>query len=235
MLNRILSTIIALFLCVAAGAQVCVIKGNIADGKNIKKVALTRIDELGKSVEIATAKVKKGKYTLKYKLAENEPVLQYLITGIGDLDANSSHFVGILCGLGAACLYANVILLNKHIKKVEDIHRTFLQFVSAAIVLIPYVALTSGSHLAALDSKGWMYLLIVGFVHTGLTYCFYFASIKHLTGQQTAILSYIDPLVAVLLSVFVLGETMTLPQILGGALILGFTLWNEISPKKEKN
>ena len=84
MLNRILSTIIALFLCVAAGAQVCVIKGNIADGKNIKKVALTRIDELGKSVEIATAKVKKGKYTLKYKLAENEPVLQYLITGIGE-------------------------------------------------------------------------------------------------------------------------------------------------------
>ena len=84
MLNRILSTIIALFLCVAAGAQVCVLKGNIADGKNIKKVALTRIDELGKSVEIATAKVKKGKYTLKYKLAENEPVLQYLITGIGE-------------------------------------------------------------------------------------------------------------------------------------------------------
>ena len=85
MLHRILSTIIAVFVCATMSAQgVCVIKGNIADGKKIKKVALTRIDELGKSVEVATAKVKKGAYTFKYQLAENEPVLQYIITGIGE-------------------------------------------------------------------------------------------------------------------------------------------------------
>ena len=84
MLHRILSTIIAAFVCVAVSAQgVCVINGNIADGKKIKKVALTRTNELGKSVEVATAKVKKGTYTFKYQLAENEPVLQYVITGIG--------------------------------------------------------------------------------------------------------------------------------------------------------
>ena len=85
MLHRILSTIIAVFVCATMSAQgVCVIKGNIADGKKIKKVALTRINELGKSVEVATAKVKKGAYTFKYQLAENESVLQYIITGIGE-------------------------------------------------------------------------------------------------------------------------------------------------------
>ena len=85
MLHRILSTIIAVFVCATMSAQgVCVIKGNIADGKKIKKVALTRINELGKSVEVAAAKVKKGAYTFKYQLAENEPVLQYVITGIGE-------------------------------------------------------------------------------------------------------------------------------------------------------
>ena len=85
MLHRILSTSIAAFVCATVSAQgVCVIKGNIADGKKIKKVALTRTDELGKSVEVATAKVKKGVYTFKYQLAENEPVLQYAITGIGE-------------------------------------------------------------------------------------------------------------------------------------------------------
>lgn len=84
MLHRILSTIIAAFVCVAVSAQgVCVINGNIADGKKIKKVALTRTDELGRTIEVATAKVKKGTYTFKYQLAENEPVLQYVITGIG--------------------------------------------------------------------------------------------------------------------------------------------------------
>ena len=85
MLHRILSTIIAAFVCATVGAQgVCVINGNIADGKGVKKVTLSRTDELGKSVEVATAKVKKGKYTFKYQLVENEPVLQYHITGIGE-------------------------------------------------------------------------------------------------------------------------------------------------------
>ena len=84
MLHRILSTIALSFICIAASAQgVCVIKGNIADGNNIKKVALTRTDEFGKSVEVATAKVKKGKYTFKYELSKDEPVLQYVVTGLG--------------------------------------------------------------------------------------------------------------------------------------------------------
>ena len=156
-----------------------------------------------------------------------------LITGIDNTAAKSSHLVGILFGLGAACLYATVVMINKYIKKTKDIHRTFLQFVAATAVLIPYVIFTGGTSLLSLDTKGWVFLLIVGLVHTGVTYCLYFASIKDLTGQQTAILSYIDPLIAVLLSVFILKEQITLWQIIGGALILGFTLWNEISTKKK--
>jgi len=156
-----------------------------------------------------------------------------LITGIGDLSAGSNHFVGILFGLGAACLYATVILLNKFIKTVGGIHRTFLQFIAAIIVLVPYVSLSSGFNLAVLDARGLVFLLFVGFVHTGVTYCMYFSSLKELPGQKAAILSYIDPLVAVLVSVLILGEGMTFMQLIGGALILGFTLWNEISPKTE--
>lgn len=155
-----------------------------------------------------------------------------LITGIGSLDTGSNHFLGILCGLGAACLYATVILLNKFIRDVDGIHRTFLQFVSAVVVLCPYVLFTSGINLSGLDTKGIVLLLTVGLVHTGITYCMYFSSLKELTGQKAAILSYIDPLVAVLCSVLILHETMTVTQIIGGVLILGFALWNEITPKK---
>ena len=156
-----------------------------------------------------------------------------LITGIGDLSQGSSHIKGILFGLGAASLYATVILLNKFIKNVDGIHRTFLQFLSAIVVLVPYVLLTDGVNIHKLDSKGWIFLLAVGLIHTGVTYCLYFSSLKELPGQKAAILSYIDPLVAVLVSVVVLKETMTPMQIIGGLLILGFTLWNEISSKKE--
>lgn len=152
-----------------------------------------------------------------------------LITGIGDLSQGSSHLVGIMFGLGAAVLYATVILLNKFIKNVAGIHRTFLQFIAAIAVLVPYVMLTSGCNVMSLDGVGWGCLLTVGLFHTGITYCLYFSSLKELPGQKAAILSYIDPLVAVLVSVLILGESMTMMQILGGALILGFTLWNEIS------
>ena len=155
-----------------------------------------------------------------------------LITGIGDLNAGSSHFTGILFGLGAAVLYATVILLNKFIKNVEGIHRTFLQFLAAIAVLIPYVALTSGVTLGGMNVTGWVCLLIVGLIHTGVTYCMYFSSLKELPGQKAAILSYIDPLVAVLISVTVLRETMTVWQLIGGVLILGFTLWNELGDKE---
>ena len=153
-----------------------------------------------------------------------------LITGIGEV-GSGRDFVGILFGLGAAAFYATVILLNKFIKNVEGIHRTFLQFLAAIVILVPYVILTSGVTLGSLDGIGWINLLIVGLVHTGVTYCLYFSSLKELPGQKAAILSYIDPLVAVLISVTVLGEAMTLWQVIGGMLILGFTLWNEIAPK----
>ena len=155
-----------------------------------------------------------------------------LIIGIGDVDGGN-NLLGIMFGLGAAVFYATVVLLNKFIKNVEGIPRTFLQFIAAIIILIPYVFSTSGTTLSSLDTIGWINLLIVGLFHTGITYCMYFSSLKELPGQKAAILSYIDPLVAVLISVVILGEAMTLWQVVGGMLILGFTLWNEISPNKK--
>lgn len=152
-----------------------------------------------------------------------------LIIGVENIGESGTGFVGILFGLGAAVFYATVIILNKFIKNVTGIHRTFLQFIAAIIVLLPYVMYTSGVSLGNLDKTGWICLLIVGLVHTGITYCMYFSALKDLKGQEAAILSYIDPLVAVLASVFLLGESMTLLQLVGGILVLGFAIWNERS------
>ena len=156
-----------------------------------------------------------------------------LITGLGDLSAGSSHLVGIAFGLGAAVLYASVMLLNKCIKGVTGLQRTYLQFLAAMVILLPYVLCTGGFTLSTLDGMGWVNLLIVGCVHTCLAYCLYFPSLKELPGQETAILSYIDPLLACVLSVALLGENMTPVQLLGGASILGFTLLNELHTAKK--
>lgn len=149
-----------------------------------------------------------------------------LIIGTGGGE-ETAGITGILFGLGAAVFYAAVILLNKFIKNVAGIQRTILQLLAAVVTLLPYVAVSSGFNLNLLDGTGWACLLTVGLFHTGITYCLYFSALKDLTGQEAAILSYIDPLVAVIISVLLLGEPMTLMQLIGGALILGFTLWNE--------
>lgn len=151
-----------------------------------------------------------------------------IVTGITNLGSGSNNGLGILFGLGAAVLYAACILLNKFIKGVGGIERTFLQFLAAIAVMLPYVALTGGVSLGNMDGIGWVCLLVVGLVHTGITYCMYFTAVEHIPGQEVAILSYIDPLVAVIIGVVVLGEPLTIPQLIGGAMILGFTAWNEL-------
>lgn len=156
-----------------------------------------------------------------------------LIIGVGELGQGSSDVKGILFGLGAAVFYATVILLNKFIKGVAGLPRTILQFVSAIIILVPYVAMTSGFHVGELTGIGLGSLLFVGLIHTGVTYCLYFSSLKELPGQKAAVLSYIDPFVSVLVSVLILQESITALQVVGGMLILGFTLWNELNMSKK--
>jgi len=154
-----------------------------------------------------------------------------MVIGVSGMEKSSSNLIGIGFGLGAAVLYATVVLLNKFVKNVTGIDKTLIQFFAAIIVLTPYVLATTGIHIGSLDNIGIINILILGIVHTGICYCLYFSSLKDLKGQQAAILSYVDPLIAIIVSVTILSESINLIQIIGGMMILGFTLLNEIKSK----
>lgn len=139
-----------------------------------------------------------------------------------------SDVKGILFGLGAALLYSTVILLNKSMKDINGISRTVFQFAAAVMTLMPYVGITSGFNIYSLSNLGLINLFILGAFHTGIVYVLYFSSISKLKGQEVAIFSYLDPLVAVLISILWFGETITSIQLIGGLLILLFTFINEI-------
>lgn len=154
-----------------------------------------------------------------------------LIIGSGGLQGGGSDLHGICFGVSAAVFYAAVILLNKYITGVTGLERTFVQLLAAVVVLAPYVGLTSGFHPEVLSATGWVNLLIVGFVHTGVTYCIYFSAIRTLPGQESSLLSYLDPIVSVLISVLLLGEPLAPIQIAGMVLFLGFAIANEFTHK----
>lgn len=160
----------------------------------------------------------------------------FLVVNTGNPAAGEAynHPVGILYGLLAAVLYASVILMNKFIKNLTGFETTLVQLMVSAIVLLPYVMVRDQMDFSGLNSKSVILILILGIIHTGVAYFFYFASLKELKGQAIAVLSYIDPISAVIMAAIFLGESMGVVQIFGGMLILGSALLSEILDSKDQ-
>lgn len=142
---------------------------------------------------------------------------------------------GILFGLGAAVLYATVIVLNKKLKEISAYEKTIMQLGTAAVVVLPYTFLTEDISAITFTTLSVILLFVAGIIHTGIAYTFYFNSMKDLKAQTVAIFSYIDPAVAILLSAFVLKEEIDIYGIIGAVLILGSAFVSEINFKKAKD
>ena len=149
--------------------------------------------------------------------------------GISDI----SEIKGILFGLGAAALYASVVMMNQKLRAVPTYDKTIMQLAIAAAVLIPYILFVEDLSTVTLTPLIILMVLIVGVVHTGIAYAMYFGSMNDLKAQTVALFSYIDPIVAIILSALFLKEPMTVFSIIGAVLVLGATLISEL-PEKRK-
>ncbi len=156
------------------------------------------------------------------------------VSGVLESGGGSSDLKGVLLGLGAAVLYASVVLMNKQLGDVPAYDRTIVQLGSSAAVLLPYVLLTENLGALTFTPDTIGLLLVVGVVHTGIAYALYFGSLMQLKAQTAAILSYIDPVVAVLLSALVLREHMSLLSDLGAVLVLGAAVVSELPSRRKK-
>ncbi len=136
---------------------------------------------------------------------------------------------GIAFGIGAAVLYSAVVILNKKVVLENVYEKSVIQLAAAAIILIPYLLLTENLSEIALNGTVVGMVLLVGVVHTGIAYALYFGSMKNLKAQSVAVMSYIDPVVALLLSAVVLHERLSVFGIVGAALIIGSALVSEIT------
>ncbi|MBQ7535374.1 MAG: EamA family transporter [Stomatobaculum sp.] len=147
---------------------------------------------------------------------------------VGAAGAASGNLKGILFGLGAAALYAAVIITNKKLGPVDVYEKTILQLFFAAAVLIPYLIVTENFSALQLTAKAAALLLVLGIVHTGIAYALYFGSMDGLRAQTIALFSYIDPVVALFLSALLLKEPLTPAGMIGAVLILGSAVFSEL-------
>lgn len=155
-----------------------------------------------------------------------------LVSGVLE-SGGVSGMTGVLLGLGAAALYASVVLMNQFMGDVPAMDKTILQLFSAAAAMTPYVLLTVDFAAQPVDALAIAMLLVVGVVHTGVAYWLYFGAMGKVPAQTAALLSYLDPVIAILLSALVLGERMTLLTGAGALLVLGATMVSETPARKK--
>ena len=174
-------------------------------------------------VILASPFVTKEKMTLRKALC-TAVALGGMVLVSGVLEAGFSGMAelkGILCGLWAAVLYASVILMNKKMTGIGSYDKTILQLCAASVALLPYVLLTEDPGTVTLTPLAGVLLLVAGIVHTGLAYEMYFGSISALSANTVALMSYLDPVLAIVLSMVFLREPMTLASAIGAVMILG--------------
>lgn len=141
---------------------------------------------------------------------------------------SAGELKGILLGLAAAVLYAAIVLCNKQIHAISAYEKTIFQLGISVLAMLPYCALTVSPDALTFGPRVVFMLLLVGIVHTGVTYFLYFGSMEYLSGQSVAVISYIDPVVAVIVSVLILREPMHLTEGIGAVLILGAAAASEL-------
>lgn len=149
-----------------------------------------------------------------------------LVSGV--LQGTGRINVGVFFGVGAAALYASVMVLNKKLQGLGDYETTGVQLSVSAVVLLVYMLFTGGMDFTPLNWSTWLILLLVGIVHTGVAYWLYFGSVGKLSAQNVALFSYLDPVIALLCSWVILPQSFDPWMAVGAALILGSTLYSQL-------
>ena len=170
----------------------------------------------------------KEKLTIKKLCCATAAIIgMFFVSGImSGAGIGAADTIGILCGLAAAALYASVIILNKKIH-IDDAYQK-------TMVLVPYLLVTEDLGALSFHWQAAGMVVIVGIVHTGIAYVMYFGSMKDLKAQSIAVLSYIDPVFALLLSALVLHERPSIFGIIGAVLIIGSALVSELTEENAK-
>ena len=139
---------------------------------------------------------------------------------------------GIGLALGAAFFYALTAIITRKLKTIAPQHIAFIQVLTGVVMLLPL------AHLPALSGDfPWVILLTLGIVHTGIMYQLLYSAIQKLPTPIIGSLSFIYPVVALIVDNLVFGHALNLTQLAGGALILlaaaGNNLgWGEKKPRQ---
>ena len=166
-----------------------------------------------------------------YKIISFITVLIGIFLINGTAAGEKLKIFGIFCGLMSAVMYSFMVILNKKSKKVQGLENAIIQLLMSFLTVAVFVGVRTGYQISISSTDlGWSILL--GILNTGIGCYFYFSSIGKLSVQTVAICGYLEPLSAVILASFILGEKMLAVQIVGAVLIIGGAVFGECYKSK---
>ncbi len=160
------------------------------------------------------------------KLAAAGIVLVGLVCISGSIAYSGMHSAGLFTAVVSALFYAALIAFNKRIFHTGGMQTAAIELDIAFVVVFLYVLIKT--ELPQPLPGDIPYIAVIGIVNTGLAYLLYFSGMQQLSGQSVALLSYIDPVSALLFSAILLHESMTLVQTAGAILIIGGAIFGEV-------
>lgn len=154
---------------------------------------------------------------------------------VGVQQVGSLHLLwneGFIYAMLSAICYAMTMFVGRGVKHLSTYALTFVQTIVGIVILFPTVQFDV---FHGLTTSNWLYILGTGFIHTGFVYYLFFNSIRNLSTLLVSALVFVDPLVAILLDIWILDFRPTMTQILGMLFIFGGIIYTVIKPPKKEN
>ncbi|RLK22916.1 DME family drug/metabolite transporter [Micromonospora sp. M71_S20] len=158
--------------------------------------------------------------------------LVLITVSVGDPGATAPRpLLGLLAAFGSGVGYAASTVLSRHAaRRVATMTLTTVSAVVGALTLAP-VALAEGIGVPARLAPIGL-LVHLGVVTTAVAYALFYAGLRAVTGSAAALVTLAEPLTAVLLAVWLVGESLSVPMVVGGVLLLGAVSVVQLAPGK---
>ena len=150
----------------------------------------------------------------------------------GNVTDSNSNVWGLFCGGMSAVMYFFMVTLNKQSKNISGMENSVIQLVVSFLTVAVFTGIKQ-RFIIDVPATAWTWILMLGIVNTGLGCYLYFSPLSKIPVQTVAVCGYLEPLSAVVFAAILLGEKMTIIQIIGAACIIGGAMIGElIRPKR---
>jgi drug/metabolite transporter (DMT)-like permease len=135
-----------------------------------------------------------------------------------EMSFTNQHFLGLMLGTLSAVFFALEIIFKKMLvrhHRADAVVAVYLMI--SVLILAPAI---SFGRIPSVDSLSLVLLVISGTVVSGLGITLFTSALRVVKAQHAGIISYLEPLGAIVFGIGVIGESPTIATLLGGAFIL---------------